>query len=72
MRTQCKKESLDHVEGKIDMILELFMDNMTTNFSDQVVVGEQIGNKLKTDEIQNTTARSLSVYPQNVNICNSI
>ena len=45
------KEILAHAQGKVDMILEFFQDNMTTNFSDQVVMGEQIENRLKTDKI---------------------
>lgn len=34
------KETLDHAQGKVDMILELFLDNITSNFSYQVVFGE--------------------------------
>lgn len=58
------KESLGHTQGKVDMILELFMDSMTTDFSNQVVVGERTDNRLTTGKIQNATASSLPVYPQ--------
>lgn len=46
------------------MIFELFLDNMTMDFSYQVVVGEQIENGIKACKIQNATAGSLPVYPQ--------
>lgn len=28
------KEILDHTQGKVDMILKLFMDSVTTDFTD--------------------------------------
>lgn len=46
------------------MILELFLDNMATDFSNQVVIVDQIENKLKAGKTQNATTISLSVYPQ--------
>lgn len=58
------KENLDHVQRKVDMILELFMGSMTTNFSYRVVIGEQIKNGLKAGKIHNATASNLPVYPQ--------
>lgn len=58
------KESLDHAQGKVGMILELLLDNMTTNFSDQVVMGEQIKNKLEVGKMYNATVGILPVYPQ--------
>lgn len=45
------KESLDHTQGKVDMILELFLDSITMNFSDQVVIGKQTENGLNMDKI---------------------
>lgn len=32
------KNNLNHAPGKVDMILELFLDNMTIDFSNQVVM----------------------------------
>lgn len=57
------KESLDHTQGKV-VILELFLDNMTTNLLDQVVISKKNKNGLKVDKIHNATTSSLSVYPQ--------
>ncbi|KAI5407167.1 hypothetical protein KIW84_053424 [Lathyrus oleraceus] len=57
-------ESLDHAQGKVDMILELFLDCMTTNFSDRVVIGERTENELKAGKVQNATTCILPVYPQ--------
>lgn len=61
--TMCK-ETLDHAQGKVDTILELFIDNMTTDFSDQFKIGEQSENGLKVGKIQSATASSLLIYPQ--------
>ena len=36
---------------KVDVTLEQFVDNMTTDFSDQVVIGEQTENRLKAGKI---------------------
>lgn len=45
------KDSLDQAQGKVDMILELFMDSMTTNFSDRVIIGEKNDNRLKAGNV---------------------
>lgn len=55
---------MSYAQCKVDMILELFLDSMTTNFSDRVAIGEQIENRLKVDKIQNANACILPVYPQ--------
>lgn len=61
--TLCK-ESLNHTQGKVDMILGLILDNMTTDFSNQVMMDEQTENGLKMGKLQNATASILPIYPQ--------
>ncbi|KAI5433735.1 hypothetical protein KIW84_020846 [Lathyrus oleraceus] len=45
------------------MILELFLDSMTIDLSDQVVIGERTKKRLKVGKIQNATTDNISVYP---------
>lgn len=59
--TMCK-EILDHTQGKVDMILELFIGNMKTNFSDQVVIGERTENRPR--EIYSTESEAQSRQPK--------
>lgn len=45
------KKSLDHIQGMDAMVLELFLDKLTMDFSDQIMIGEQTENKSKVDKI---------------------
>lgn len=49
---------------KTDMVLELFLDSMTTNFLNQVVIDEQAEYILKDDNKQKVTAGFLPLLPQ--------
>lgn len=50
-----RKRSLGHNQYIVNMVLGLFMDNMTTDFPNQVAIDEWIENNLKRDNIQIAT-----------------
>ena len=60
--TMCKR-SLGYNQDKADMVLELFMDNMTINFPNQVAIDERVENSLKRDNIENAIVGILPLPP---------
>ncbi|KAI5439970.1 hypothetical protein KIW84_025360 [Lathyrus oleraceus] len=49
---------------RVDMVLGLFLDNMKTDFLNQVVIDEQADDNLKKDNKQKAVAGILPLLPQ--------
>lgn len=50
--------------GRADMVLGLFLDSMTIDFSNRVVIDEQVEDNLKKDNKQKVAAGFLPLLPQ--------